>query len=244
MNNTCGYIDIHTHILPGVDDGAESMEETLRMLRLASEQGIRTIIATPHYAVGAKNTSVDLLRELRAQVQLEASKINPELKIMLGNEIYYSDSILDSLKAKEALTLADSKYVLVEFSTRESYNLMYKGLGTLIRAGYIPIIAHIERYHCLEKKDYQIADFVELGCFIQMNCDSLIGGIFDSTVKYNRKLVNKGLVHFLGSDCHDSKNRVPRMQAAVEILQKRCEEGLLNRLCLTNPVSILENTYI
>lgn len=244
MNNTGGYIDIHTHILPGVDDGARSMEETLWMLRQASEQGIETIIATPHYAVGAKNASVEHLKEIREQVQTEASKINPRLQIKLGNELYYSDSVLESLKAKEALTLADSRYVLVEFSTGAAYNSMYQGLGSLIRSGYIPIVAHIERYHCLEKKEYRIADLIELGCYIQMNCNSLQGGFFDSEAKYNRKLVNQGMVHFLGSDCHDSKNRVPSMKSAIEILKKRCDEGLLNNICYKNPVSVLENIYI
>lgn len=244
MNRTGGYIDIHTHILPGVDDGSRSMEETLQMLRQASEQGIESIIATPHFAVGAKNAPVERLIEIRDQVQEEAIKINPKLQIMLGNELYYSDSVLESLKAKEALTLAGSRYVLVEFSTREAYNTIYKGLSNLIRAGYIPILAHVERYHCMEKNEYQIADLIELGCYIQMNCDSLQGGFFDSEAKHNRKLVNQGMVHFLGSDCHDSKNRVPQMQSAVEILQKRCDEGLLRNLCDKNPVSILENTYI
>lgn len=244
MNKTIGYIDIHAHILPGVDDGSGSMEETVRMLQMANEQQIETIIATPHYAVGAKNLAVEQLEIIRDQVQVEAEKINGNMRILLGNELYYSDSILDALKAKEALTLAGSRYVLVEFSTREQYNNMYKGLGSLIRAGYIPIIAHIERYHCLEKKEHLISELIELGCYIQMNSDSLSGGFFDSEAKANRKLVNQGLVHFIGSDCHDLKLRVPSMKSTVDILQKRCDEGLMNKIFHKNPVSVLENTYI
>lgn len=244
MNKIGGYIDIHTHILPGVDDGSGSMEETIKMLELAHEQNIETIIATPHYAVGARNASVEKLMSIREQVQMEASKIHKDMRILLGNELYYSDSVLESLKAKEALTLADSRYVLVEFSTRDAYNTMYKGLGNLIRSGYIPIIAHIERYRCLEKKEYLIGELMELGCYIQMNGDSLQGGFFDSEAKYNRKLVNQGLVQFIGSDCHDLKLRVPSLNLAYEILQKRCEEGLLYQIFHKNPSCILENTYI
>lgn len=244
MNKIGGYIDVHAHILPGVDDGSGSMEETIRMLQLALEQQIMIIIATPHYAVGAKNVPVEQLITIRDQVQVEAQKLHKDMQILLGNELYYSDSILDALKSKAALTLADSRYVLVEFSTREAYNVMYKGLDRLIRAGYIPIIAHIERYHCLEKKEYQIADLIELGCYIQMNSDSLHGGIFSTEAKHNRKLVTQGLVHLIASDCHDGMLRIPNMHTASQILKKKCDEGFLKKLFYQNPLSILENTYI
>jgi len=244
MNNTIDYIDVHAHILPGVDDGSGSMEETIRMLQIANKQQIRIIIATPHYAVGAKNLPAEELVTIKDRVQVEAVKINKDMQILLGNELFYSDSILEALKSGKALTLAGSRYALVEFSTRDSYDTMYKGLGNLIRAGYAPIIAHIERYHCFEKKEYLISDLIELGCYIQMNSDSLCGGIFNTEAKSNRKLVSEGLVHFIGSDCHDDKIRVPNMISTVEILQKKCDEGLVNMIFLKNPVSVLENTYI
>lgn len=239
-----GFIDIHTHILPGVDDGSRSMDQTIRMLHLAHAQQIDTIIATSHYAVGAKNIPPEELMSLKDRVQEEARKINKDMRILLGHELYYSDSIRDMLKAKQALTLAGSRYILVEFSPKESYNTMYKGLAGLIQAGYIPIIAHIERYHCVHKKDHLINDLVRMGCYIQMNCNSLSGGIFDRAVRRNRKLLKLGLVHLLGSDCHDDKIRVPNIGTTVNILQGRYEVELLDRVLYRNPACIIENTYI
>lgn len=238
------YTDIHTHILPGVDDGSNSMEETIKMLRIALEQDIRTIIATPHYIAGGKNLPADKLASIRDQVQAEAVKLDKEFKIFLGNELYYSESIVDELKSKEALTLADSRYVLVEFSVRDSYERIYKGLRELLNAGYAPILAHVERYHCLYKKEALVSELVRMGCYIQMNADSLIGGIFNSEANLNRKLLNNGLVHLIGSDCHDSEVRKPCMNDTVKTLRKKCDESLITMIFMENPMNILKNTYI
>lgn len=244
MRETNGFIDIHAHILPGVDDGSRSMEETLRMVQTAYEQGIRTIIATPHYVPGGDNLPVEKLKGFQKQVQAEIVGLYPDMKLLLGNEIYYSGSAIELLRSKEALTLADSRYVLVEFSTRESYDLIYRGMGELIRAGYWPVLAHVERYRCLIKHEYRISDLIELGCYIQMNGDSVLGGILDSEAIYNRKLVRQGFVHFIGSDCHDDRIRIPCMKSAEKTLQKKCDEGSLKKLFYENPFKVLENTYI
>jgi protein-tyrosine phosphatase len=214
------------------------------MLDIALEQGIGTIIATPHFTVGAKNATVEQLLTVRDLVQAEASKLDKDLRILLGNELYYSESIIDALKSKEALTLAGSRYVLVEFSVREDYRRIYKGFGELVRAGYAPILAHVERYQALKKKEHLIAELIELGCYIQMNSNSLIGGMFNTEAAYHRKLLNKGLIHLIASDCHDQELRVPKMKAVAEVMQKKCEEGLIKHILIDNPLKIIENTYI
>lgn len=244
MNNMNGYYDIHTHILPGVDDGSGSMEETIKMLATAIDQGIKTIIATPHYMAGGNNTSVAELEKVREQVQTEAHKLDKDFKLYLGNELYYSESIINALKAKEALTLAGSRYVLVEFSVGDKYEKIFRGLGELVRAGYAPILAHVERYFCLNKREDLVSELVKSGCYIQMNSRSLIGGIFNSEANLNRKLLQHGLVHLIGSDCHDSKVRIPCMEAAVRTLLKKSDEALVNTIFMENPRNILENTYI
>ena len=238
------YIDIHTHILPEVDDGSRSMEETIQMLQIAIREGIGGMIATPHYACGADNKSVEQLRCIRDQVQEEALKIDKDFELFLGNELYYSDSIVEALSSKKALTLAGSRYVLVEFSVKETYKTMYKGLREFILAGYAPILAHVERYFCLQKKDHLIKELVELGTYIQMNNISLLGGFLNAEASYNRKLLNKGLVHLIGSDCHDEKMRVPQMKNTVKIVSKNTNDRLVDQIFLDNPRKILENKYI
>lgn len=244
MNKIDNYVDVHSHILPGVDDGSRSMDETVQMLKIAISQGIRCIIATPHYITGATNAPVEQLHQVREQVQAEAEKLDPELRILLGNELFYSESIVDALKSGQALTLAQSRYVLVEFSVKEDYRRIYQGISQLLQAGYAPILAHVERYQCLHRKSSLLEELVKLGCYLQMNSSSLVGGMFDKQAAFNRKLFAQGYIHLVGSDCHDSKIRVPRMKSAVQTLQKKCEDRLIQQVFAYNPSKIMENTYI
>lgn len=239
-----GLIDIHTHILPGADDGSSSMEETLQMLKMAKQQGISTIIATPHYISGASRMPAARLLELKNEVQEEADKNGLEIKVLPGNELYYSESILEELKAKKALTIAESRYVLVEFSIWEAYNKIYHGLQQLILAGYAPILAHVERYLCLKKKEELIEELIKSGVYIQMNSISLEGGIFDTEAAYHRRLLYKGMVHLVATDSHDVKKRAFRIQNALKILRKNADDKLLEQVFMQNPGKILKNTYI
>lgn len=244
MDKKCKYIDIHTHILPGVDDGSPNMEETVRMLKQAYEQDIRTIIATPHFIAGKNNMPVEQLRIIRDRVQEEAYKLDSEFEILLGNELYYSDSVIAELQAGRALTLAGSSYVLVEFNIGVSYDKLIKAIGELYRTGYIPVLAHAERYLCLYHKEYMYSSLVDSGCYIQMNADSLKGGIFNSDAAFNLKMVKRQLVHFIGSDCHDADRRKPAIMTAVKALGKKCDEELINRICIDNPAKVTVNSYI
>lgn len=243
MNKTNCYLDIHAHILPGVDDGSSDMEETIQMLKQAKEQGIGTIIATPHYSSRSENTSVEQLRAVRNMVQEKADQLELGIDIRLGNELYYTESIVDMLKTGEALTLADSRYVLVEFSTPQDYTYIFRAMNQLVQAGYAPILAHVERYRCLYKREDLVSELVKLGCYIQMNSSSLIGGIFNTEAALNRKLLNLGLVHFIGSDCHDARIRVPNMKDVIKTLQKKCDTQIVDAI-LEHPLKIIENTYI
>lgn len=238
------YIDIHNHILPGVDDGSKSMKETIQIIEKAVKQGITEMIATPHYHCGANNVEVSKLEELREQVQEEATKIDKEFRIHLGNELMYSDSLLEDVKLKKALTLANSRYVLIEFSTSISYETLYKGMRNFISSGFSPIIAHVERYECLRKKFNFIQELIELGCYIQMNSSSLVGGLFHKESHYLRKLVNGGMVHLIASDSHDMYYRVPLMNDIVKSLMKKTDYKIMEDIFIHNPRKILEHKYI
>lgn len=238
------YIDIHSHILPGIDDGSESMDETIRMLHIAANEGITTIIATPHYEAGRNNYPVEHLRYITKQVQHEADKIDKDFRIFLGNELYYSESIVEDLKSGKALTLAGSRYVLVEFPCTVGFKAIYRGLNKFIYNGYIPILAHVERYHCIYKRPELVNELVEMGCYTQMNCHSVMGGLLDMEASYNRKLLNYDLIQFVGSDSHSDKERAPMMEKAIKHLYKKCDDSLINKIVLINPRKILENSYI
>jgi protein-tyrosine phosphatase len=244
MDREGSYFDVHSHILPGIDDGSANMEETVQMLKTAIDQGIQCIIATPHYALGADNAPVKRLEEVREQVLEEARKLSKDFKLYLGNELFYSESIVEELKEGKALTLAGSRYVLVEFSVKEEYRYIYQGMGQLIRAGYAPVLAHVERYLCLKKKKDRLMELIEQGCYLQMNSSSLIGGLFDTEAAYNRKLFDLGMIHLIGSDSHDSRFRVPKMRSAVDALRKKSDQEHIRKVFQDNPVKIINNIYI
>ena len=217
------YTDLHCHILPGVDDGATDMEETIKMLYKAYEMGVRNIIATPHYACGDKNAAPEQLEEIRRQVEKEALKISKHFNISLGNELLWSPDVIQAVKDKKALTMAGSRYILVEFSPNDSYRTIYNGLRSFILEGYIPIAAHIERYEALQNREDRVEELVDLGACIQVNIGSMVGGLFDSHARYLKKLFNKGMIHFFGSDAHDSDFRTCRFAECIDNIKKKVD---------------------
>jgi protein-tyrosine phosphatase len=238
------YIDIHSHILPGVDDGSFSMEETMEMLRIAGNEGITTIIATPHYAVGSKNMTIEELINIRNQVQETAKRLGLNYDILLGNEIFYSESVLEDVILGKAMTLADSRYVLIEFGVREHFKTIYHGLQEFVLAGYAPVLAHVERYNCLVKREDLMKELIKLGSYIQMNSVSLGGRFWNTEAAYHRRLVNKGLVHFIGTDCHNAKLRPPLIEDAYKAVSKHMSDTHIKQIFIENPKKILENKYI
>ena len=238
------FIDIHSHILPGVDDGSSSMEETMEMLRIAGNEGITTMIATPHYAAGSKNMDMEQLVGIKNKVQETAKELELNLDILLGNEIYYSESVLEDVLSGKVMTLADSHYVLIEFGVREYFKTIYHGLQEFVLAGYAPVLAHVERYQCLIKREDLMEELIKLGSYIQMNSFSLSGGFWNTEAAYHRKLVNKGLIHLIGTDCHDAKRRPPCIESAYKAVRKHMSDIQIQQIFVEHPRKILENKYI
>jgi protein-tyrosine phosphatase len=237
------YFDIHSHILPGVDDGARDMEETMRMLTMAYEEGIRVMVATPHYEVGRNNAAADKLRQLHAMVKQEINKAGIDLVVLLGNEIRYSISVIEALNRGEALTMDGTRYILVEFHPSTPYKQIWQGLNDCIFAGYFPILAHAERYQCLVKNPKLVGELNQLGTYIQINLSSITGGITNPKTHFCRKIIKKGWVHFLGTDSHNAKERIPRAKEAVAFLTKKYGEPTVKQLFWENPLSMIANKH-
>ena len=214
------FLDIHSHILPGVDDGSSAMAETLGMLQIAYAEDVRTIIATPHYLPGRHNKRAEDLRRIHREVCEQAGKNMPDLKILLGNEIYFNESAIEDVKKKKALTLADTDYVLIEFSVMSESKRFFHAVRVFSEAGYRPVFAHAERYANLYKKEDIISKLIDAGAYIQINAESFAGGFMDRHAAYCRKLLELGMVHFIGSDCHNLTDRKPKMRTPLETLKK------------------------
>ena len=238
------YTDIHCHILYGVDDGAQSLEESEAMIAAAREEGIRTIYLTPHYIYGKNHYDAKTLRERFDTLQQRCSETYDDMSLYLGNEILYTPSVLEALDRGEALTLGDSQYVLVEFRTTEEYSVIYEGLKNLVEGGYSPIIAHVERYEALYRRVNRVEDLICLGAYLQVNCRSILGGPMNKTAAWVRRLIKNRSIHFVADDSHNMDGRCPLMEAAAQKLLQKFDADDAERILYFNPKRLLENKYI
>jgi protein-tyrosine phosphatase len=239
-----GYFDIHCHILPGVDDGPKTIEETLRMLYIAYEEGIRIITATPHYITNNQSMSSERIQEIFYQINQAIADSGLKLNIILGSELLFSMDTIEALNRGDALTIDGTRYILVEFPPAATFRDIWNGLNHCIFGGYIPILAHAERYQCLVKDAELVEELINLGAYIQLNLSCLSGKLLDPKVSFCHKLLKKDWVHFLGTDAHGAYDRVPRVKDAVEYLKKKFGESKVRQLLWENPMVMLENKHL
>lgn len=231
-------VDVHAHILPGVDDGSSGMEETLAILAAAYEQEFRTIIATPHYIQGSRHKNKEELQEILEKVKYAAKERFPDLLLYLGQEVHYFEGITEALDRGEALTMADSRYVLVEFSYTTPWNVIDRGIRKILNSGYRPIAAHVERYQALYEEG-RLDELADMGCLIQMNYTSLKGNVLNSRTRWCRKQLQQGRVHLLGTDCHNMKSRKPDTEETMNWMKKKCSPEVIFDTTRRNAEKIL-----
>ena len=239
-----GYIDIHNHTLPRVDDGSQSNEQSLHMLELAYEEGFRTIVVTPHYQEGIYTHSIEFIKDRLEQLRESLYDKNVDMKLLSGCEIFNSYSIIDMLHKGHLLTIADSRYVLIEFMPSADYRYIKDSLYLLQLEGYIPILAHVERYDELRKDFSMVKELVDMGILLQVNAMSIDGSSGRSISMFTHKLLKKQYVHLVATDCHSDRTRSPRISKAVNIIIKKYGEAYKDRLLSDNPKLILGNQYI
>lgn len=215
-------IDMHTHILPNIDDGSPSVEISVKMLRSLSEQGVKKVIFTPHFY--AYRTDVETFVEKRQKALeelLDALKENPvDISLYLGAEVLYFDDVwtIDNL---DALTIEGTKYIMIEMPFSKWTDTMLEKISRLISKGYIPIIAHIDRYISKQKGLFYFYQLAEQGALLQINNPSLLS-------LYNRlrlrPLLRKGVVTLFGTDCHNMGTRSPEYLAALPYIKSLASE--------------------
>ncbi len=227
MMGVSGIVDVHAHVIPGIDDGARTVEEASLMIRQAYAQGITAVVATPHYS--RRHSSLEgteRLRRLADEVRQALCQMELDVSLYLGQELFYHESLIEALKEGRALTISDSAYVLVEFEPSVAYEGLYRGIRALFSAGYKPILAHMERYQCLRQEEH-LTDFIRSGCLLQMNYESLQGSRFRSGVRWCRRQVLAGRIHMLGTDMHRLDFRPPDITEALDWLERHVEEELI-----------------
>ena len=242
-------IDIHSHIVFEVDDGPKTIEDSRALLEESYRQGVRTIISTSHRRKGMFETPEAKIEENFKQVQELAKEIADDLTVLYGAEIYYTSDILDKLEQGKIPRLADSQYALIEFSMITPYKEIHTALSNVLRLGVTPVVAHIERYHCLENDEKKVRDLINMGCYTQINSSSVLKPkLFGDTYKFMKKraqfFLEKDLVHFVASDMHNVDPRPPYMQEAYQIISKKYGESHAEQLFRKNQELLLRSEYI
>ena len=230
-------IDIHCHLLYGVDDGPKDIEESIKMLRSASEQGVTDIVLTPHYRRGMFKYDKELIHKHMEALEPYAQETG--VKLYLGTEFHVNGDIIEYLEEGRCLSLAGSEYVLTEYDYDTDYSYIFQMSHTLLRHGYVPVIAHVERYGCLMKLPKRLEELREIGALIQMNAGAVIGEEGWNSKNFCKKALKQGWVDLIASDSHGIKKRVCYMEDAYDYISEKYGEKLANKLMINNPKKII-----
>lgn len=230
--------DFHSHILPGIDDGSASVDESIAMLRMASEQGITHVVATPHFYPRHDSPERFLARRDRAEAMLreEMAKYDNLPQLSVGAEVYFFQRISDSDEIK-ALTIDNSGCILLEMPGSPWTDIMYHEMEQLrVKQGLIPVIAHIDRY-IRPMRNYGIPDRLsDLPVLVQANASFFLRV---STRATALRMLRNRQIHLLGSDCHNMTNRKPNLGVAVTTIQRKLGSDAITWIRY-NETSVLE----
>lgn len=238
MSNT--IIDFHSHILPGIDDGSKSLEQSIAMLKMEAEQGIQRVVATPHFYAQSDKPEHFLRRREEAQRLLrEEMAKHPGLpQLEIGAEVYYYSGISDS-DILSQLTIGGTRFILVEMPMTEWTERMYRDLENIsIKQNLIPIVAHVDRYIAPFRTNGIPQRLEALPVMVQANAS-----FFEEkrTRRMALRMLKKGQIHLLGSDCHDLKDRKPNLGEVVKLIRRECGSDMI-RYLNSNEDEVLE-TY-
>ena len=238
-------VDIHCHTLCGVDDGAANEREMHEMLRMAYEDGIRKICFTPHFDPKTESGESNNATPASFSLAEEYCRAHlPDMQLLLGNELSYRVGCIESLVRGDCRTLAGGRYVLVDFLMVRDLSEIQRGISAIANSGYIPIVAHVERYECLKGKHREIARFGEEGALIQINVESLRYGPLSSTGRLVRRLLSDRIVDLVASDAHNLTTRPPRLAEAYKHICAKYGRDYGDYLFSVNPERVLSNMRI
>lgn len=233
-------IDLHCHILPGIDDGSGSLEESLAMAAMAANHGIRHIAVTPHCITGSVRnvlSGVAMLQEL-----LEEEHIG--VRLYPGMEIFGTYDTARLLQEKKLLTLNGSRYPLIEFAFHTDGEEETEILQTVIDAGYIPLIAHPERYACICTDPERANLWWKMGCLFQVNRGSLLGRYGHTVQQMGMELVRRGFAAVVATDAHSPVMRTPQAEDVYELLFENISPAAAEMLLKSNPQRILNDKLL
>ena len=234
-------IDLHSHILPGIDDGAKSLDVSLEMARLAVADGIHTMACTPHIYPGLYLNDAQGITHARDALQLELDAQGINLRLVTGADVHLVPDLLAGLRGGQVPTLNGSRYVLLEPSHHVAPPRFEESVFHLVAAGYTPVITHPERLTWIETHYEVFVRMIGQGAWMQVTAGALTG-MFGPRAKYwGEKFIGEGHTHLLATDAHSNRRRVPCLSEGLAVAQRLLGPAEAARLVLERPQAILDD---
>ena len=228
-------MDVHCHLVPGVDDGADSIDTSLQLLQEEYRQGVRRIICTPHFRREMFEPDDSLVQQQFLLLRQKAAELYPDLELALGREVHAHMDIVQTVRERACFTMAGTACVLTEFSGRHDAGYIRMLLQKIRAAGFRPVIAHAERYIPLVEDLDLVDELAGFGCLIQVNAGSILGEEGRELKKFTRELVKYDMIDFIGSDAHDMRERRVRLGECASWLKRKAGEDYVRRIMWENP---------
>jgi protein-tyrosine phosphatase len=238
------FVDIHCHLLPGIDDGAKSWDDAVAMARLAADDGTTTIIATPHQLGNFSRNRGDEIRNLAGEMQRRLEDAQVPIRVLPGADVRIEPEMVKRIQSGEVLTLGDHRrHVLLELP-HELYFPIDAVLTELARGRLVGILSHPERNEGILRQPGVLAPLVEAGCLMQITAGSLGGSFGPACREFAEWMLSEGLVHFAATDGHGPRSRRPLMGRAFERVRQLTNEETATDLCARNPARVAEGKVV
>jgi protein-tyrosine phosphatase len=234
-------IDLHTHLLPGIDDGSKSLEQSLQMAKIAVEDGITIMACTPHIYPGLYMNDAAGITDARDKLQNHLDDSGIKLRLIVGADAHLVPELLSGLQTGRVPTLNQSRYFLLEPSHHIAVPNFDSAVFEIMVAGYIPVITHPERLTWIEDHYSTFVDLAKRGAWLQITAGAMLGKFGRRAKYWSEKLLADGLVHIIASDAHNTGRRSPQMAEAHELAVKLVGKQEASRMVLGRPKAILDN---
>lgn len=238
MHNASGFVDIHCHLLPGIDDGSDSWEQSLAMAEIAVGDGIKTIILTPHQLGNFSHNNGDDIRDRTEELQSFLRRHGLPLQVLPGGDVRIEEGLTAKVRSGEVLTLADqNRHLLLELP-HELYFPLDGVLDQLRGIGVVGILSHPERNQGILRSPHIIDDLLEAGCLMQVTAGSVMGTFGPQSQALAEQMLLQDQVHFLATDAHGPRSRRPLLRRAFERTAELTDEETAIDLCCRNPAAV------
>ncbi len=238
------FVDLHNHALFSTDDGPKTEKDMQSLIDAIYKDNIRHLCLTPHYHPGYFGENTDRAERAYKALLAYVSEKYPDLRLYRGNELRYNRGCVEWLKEGKCHSINDTNYVLIDFSQGEEGDVIVKGTNRILSTGYIPVLAHVERYRKIANDMDFVRELKENGVIIQVDAQSILGVFGLGSKRCCKKMLAHHLVDVVATDAHGSLLRPPSITESYKYIEKRYSKKYAETVCIHNPYAILENRQL